>query len=126
MIVLVALGGAVGAMARYAVDLLLGARWSARRGRGRRGVALAVINVTGSLLIGVLAGLALRGLVSPELRTVLATGVLGGYTTFSAASLDVVEHGEREGRATALRRAIAVPVAAAVACAVGLWLSSPR
>ena len=77
MIVLVALGGAIGAMARYAVDLLLGARWSARRGRGRRGVALAVINITGSLLIGLVAGLALRGLVSDELRTVLATGVLG-------------------------------------------------
>jgi len=126
VIVLVALGGAIGAMARYAVDLLLGARWSALRGRGRRGVALAVINITGSLLIGLVAGLALRGLVSPELRTVLATGVLGGYTTFSAASLDVVEHAEREGRAAALRRAVAVPVAAVIACAVGLWLSSPR
>lgn len=123
---LVALGGAVGAMARYAVDLLLGARWAARRGRGRRGVALAVVNVSGSLLIGVVVGLALRGLVSPELRTVLATGVLGGYTTFSAASLDVVESAERAGRAAALRRAVAVPVAAALACAVGLWLSSPR
>lgn len=126
MILLVALGGAVGAMARHAVDLLLGARWSALRGRDRRGVALAVINVTGSLLIGVVAGLALRGLVSPELRTVLATGVLGGYTTFSAASLDVVERAEREGRSAAVRRAVAVPVAAVLACAVGLWLSSPR
>lgn len=126
MILLVALGGAVGAMARYAVDLLLGAPWSAHRGRGRRGVALAVINVTGSLLIGLVAGLALRGLVSPELRTVLATGVLGGYTTFSAASLDVVEQSGREGRAAALRRAVAVPVAAVLACALGLWLSSPR
>lgn len=126
MILLVALGGAVGAMARHAVDLLLGARWSALRGGDRRGVALAVINVTGSLLIGVVAGLALRGLVSPELRTVLATGVLGGYTTFSAASLDVVERAEREGRSAALRRAVAVPVAAVLACAVGLWLSSPR
>lgn len=126
MILLVALGGAVGAMARHAVDLLLGARWSALRGRDRRGVALAMINVTGSLLIGVVAGLALRGLVSPELRTVLATGVLGGYTTFSAASLDVVERAEREGRSAALRRAVAVPVAAVLACAVGLWLSSPR
>lgn len=126
MILLVALGGAVGAMARHAVDLLLGARWSALRGGDRRGVALAVINVTGSLLIGVVAGLALRGLVSPELRTVLATGVLGGYTTFSAASLDVVERAEREGRSAAVRRAVAVPVAAVLACAVGLWLSSPR
>lgn len=126
MILLVALGGAVGAMARHAVDLLLGARWSALRGRDRRGVALAMINVTGSLLIGVVAGLALRGLVSPELRTVLATGVLGGYTTFSAASLDVVERAEREGRSAAVRRAVAVPVAAVLACAVGLWLSSPR
>lgn len=125
MIALVALGGAVGAMARYAVDLL-GARRAARHGHGRHGVALALVNVTGSLLIGLVAGLALRGLVSPELRTVIATGVLGGYTTFSAASLDVVERAERAGRAAAVRRAVTVPVAAFVACAVGLWLSSPR
>jgi len=123
VILLVALGGAVGAMGRYAVDLLLGARWAAR---GHHGAALALVNVSGSLLIGVVAGLALRGLVPPEVRTVLATGVLGGYTTFSAASLDVVERAERSGRAAALRRAVAVPAAAVLACAVGLWLSSPR
>lgn len=122
MIALVALGGGLGAMARHAVDLLLGGRLTAR---GLPGWALALINVTGSLLIGVAAGLVARGTLAPELRTVIATGFLGGFTTFSAASLDVVETTERGGRAAGVRRALAVPVAAVVACALGLWLSAP-
>ncbi|GMA30086.1 fluoride efflux transporter FluC [Litorihabitans aurantiacus] len=117
MIALVALAGGVGAMLRYALDRTVGPRL-------RPGIALACINVLGSLLIGVIAGLALRGVVAPEVRTVLATGVLGGFTTFSAASLDVVEESERHGRVVALRRAFAVPVLACLACAAGLVLSS--
>lgn len=121
MILLVALGGALGAMARYGVDLLLGPRLVAR---GRIGWPTAFINITGSLLIGVVAGLTARGTLPPEARTVVATGFLGGYTTFSAASLDIAETGEKAGAGVALLRAIVVPVAAVAACAVGLLLSS--
>lgn len=125
MIGWIALAGGAGAVARHALDLGLTALL-ARGGRGasRRGRALAVVNVTGSLAIGVLAGLGAAGAVGSELRTVLATGFLGGYTTFSAASLDVVERDGDSGRAAAVRRAIVVPVAAVAACAVGLVLGS--
>jgi CrcB protein len=51
----------------------------------------AVINVTGSLVMGLIAEyFALRGHLPHHLRLFLMTGVLGGYTTFSAFSLDAV------------------------------------
>lgn len=50
-----------------------------------------VVNVTGSLLIGLLAGLAeSRALPGPDARLLLVTGLLGGYTTFSAFSLETL------------------------------------
>jgi CrcB protein len=50
-----------------------------------------VVNVTGSLLIGLVAGLAeSRALIGPDVRLLLVTGVLGGYTTFSAFSLETL------------------------------------
>jgi CrcB protein len=50
---------------------------------------IALINVTGSTLMGVIAGyFALRGDTSQSWRLFLTTGILGGYTTFSAFSLD--------------------------------------
>ena len=50
-----------------------------------------VVNVTGSLLIGLLAGLAeSRAVFGPEVRLLLVTGFLGGYTTFSAFSLETL------------------------------------
>lgn len=50
-----------------------------------------VVNVTGSLLIGLVAGLAeSRALIGPDARLLLVTGMLGGYTTFSAFSLETL------------------------------------
>ena len=83
---LVALGGALGASLRHGVGLVavrhlpLGWPW----GTG-------FVNITGSLAMGLLAGwLALKAEgASQEARLFLATGVLGGFTTFSAFSLEV-------------------------------------
>lgn len=50
-----------------------------------------IVNLLGSLLMGLLAGsLAIRGIGDAGLRLFLATGVLGGFTTFSAFSLDAI------------------------------------
>lgn len=117
---LVALAGGLGAGGRYTLDVTLGAL--ATRA-GRPGWVLAGINVTGSLLIGVLAGLATAGSLGAESQTILATGFLGGFTTFSAASLDVVEMEERSGRDSAVLRALVVPITAVAACALGFWLA---
>ncbi|EKE73596.1 MULTISPECIES: fluoride efflux transporter CrcB [Oceanibaculum] len=85
MLIAVALGGAVGAVARHEVNRLMG-QWL---GTGFPWGTLTV-NLIGCFLIGVLVeGLALKFQASPELRGFLVTGFLGALTTFSAFSLDV-------------------------------------
>ena len=80
----VAAGGAVGAVARYLVVTQAGL-WL---GGGLLLGTLAV-NAVGSLLMGIF--IEVSALVwSPEMRAALTVGVLGGFTTFSAFSLDVI------------------------------------
>ena len=91
-LLLVAGGGAAGSVLRYLVSgvaqrmLVPGAGTLATFPTGT-----LVVNVTGSLLIGLLAGLAESCAVfGPEVRLLLVTGFLGGYTTFSAFSLETL------------------------------------
>lgn len=77
----VAAGGAIGAAARLFVDGALSARRS-----GAFPVATLLINITGSLLLGVLTGLVLLPDTPQVWGTVLGTGFCGGFTTFSTAS----------------------------------------
>ena len=83
----VGLGGAIGAMARH----LLGGWVLHHTAQGRFPAGTFAVNVLGCLLIGALAGLAERhALASPSLRVFLFTGVLGGFTTFSAFGLETL------------------------------------
>ncbi len=82
----VALGGALGSMARYATGIYVG-RWL--------GTAFPwstlLINVVGSFLIGAFAeSFALRWDANQSTRVFLVVGICGGYTTFSTFSLDIV------------------------------------
>jgi CrcB protein len=81
----VAVGGALGSMARHFVNLELAHRLE-------RSVphATFVVNVVGCLVIGTLAGRIASGKVvmSPTMRTFVFVGVLGGFTTFSSFGLD--------------------------------------
>lgn len=81
----VALGGAIGAAARYGVVQWAAARWGAAIPWGT-----FAVNVTGSFLIGLLAALLSSRQADPTPRLLLVTGVLGGYTTFSAFSLETL------------------------------------
>ena len=84
-------GGGLGAALRHGVNLAF-ARWS------YVGFPLATLteNVTGSLAMGLLAAyFAFKGDASQHWRLFLTTGILGGYTTFSAFSLDVAVLYER-------------------------------
>ncbi len=93
----VAIGGAIGSVGRYLVVVQL-TRWL---GIGFPWGTLAV-NVIGGLVIGLLAELmALKWSVSPDIRLFLITGVLGGFTTFSAFSLEVVALAGRGAMAAA-------------------------
>ncbi len=80
---LVALGGAAGAVSRY----LIGS-WVLSRTGPEFPWSTFAINVTGSLLIGIVLGIADGGRMGPEARSLLATGLLGGYTTFSTFSYE--------------------------------------
>ena len=86
-LIAVGIGGGIGAVARYAI----GAIFVQRFGPGFPWGTF-FINVTGSFLIGVVAQLALTRSfgITPTIRLFAATGVLGGYTTFSTFSLDTM------------------------------------
>jgi CrcB protein len=90
---IVFLGGGLGAALRHAINLGA-ARWL---GVGFPFGTL-IVNVSGSLVMGLLAGyFAFKGDATQHWRLFLTTGVLGGYTTFSAFSLDAAllyERGE--------------------------------
>ena len=88
---IVFLGGGTGAALRHAVNVA-----AARLMGSGFPFGTLCVNVTGSLVMGLLAGyFAFRGDVSQGWRLFLMTGILGGYTTFSAFSLDAVVLWER-------------------------------
>jgi fluoride exporter len=78
-IVIIGIGGALGAVTRYGIALWVGQRWGRSFPLGT-----FVINVSGSFLIGLLMTLlAERFTVNPQWRLLLVVGFLGAYTTFS-------------------------------------------
>lgn len=89
---LVGAGGALGAMGRYGIGVLIGKMTSSNFP-----LATIIINIIGSLLMGVFIGLLARYLPEwqAQARLFVAIGLLGGFTTFSAFSLDVISLVER-------------------------------
>ena len=81
LVVLVGLAGALGAVCRY----ILG-RFVSERANTQFPLGTFCINLSGAFVIGLLFALASRKLVSSTLQVILATGFLGGYTTFSTMS----------------------------------------
>ncbi|KEA63888.1 CrcB protein [Marinobacterium lacunae] len=82
---LVALGGAVGAMGRYWVSGVL------NNAENKLPLGTLTVNVLGSFLMGVCFVLVLeRAKLSPEMRPLLMTGFMGAFTTFSTFSLEAV------------------------------------
>ena len=79
LLLLVAVGGALGSLARYGVAVAM------PPGRATLPVATLLVNVLGCLLLGVLVGALPR---ARWLRPLLGTGVLGGFTTFSTFALE--------------------------------------
>ena len=82
----VALGGAIGAAARYLAGLWIAASLGAGFPWGT-----FFVNVTGSFLIGIVLVLVERGTLPAEARLFLAVGILGGYTTFSSFSYETLQ-----------------------------------
>lgn len=117
---LVFVGGGLGAVARYGVGLAVG-----RAGLTGWPYATLSANVLGGLLMGVLAGvLAHRGGEGAEQwRAALGVGVLGGFTTFSAFSLETALMVERRELVSAGGYALASVVLCVLAVFAGLMLA---
>ncbi|GAA1426531.1 hypothetical protein GCM10009616_01360 [Microlunatus lacustris] len=85
LLLLVALAGGVGAVARLVVDGEVRRRLGDDHPWGT-----TLVNLTGSLLLGLVTGLAASRLLPPAAQLVVGTGFLGGYTTFSTAAVEAV------------------------------------
>ena len=116
--VIVFLGGGVGAALRHGVNLL-----SARLFGTAFPWHTLIENVTGSLVMGLLAGyFAFKGgEASQHWRLFLTTGILGGYTTFSAFSLDAVLLMERHEWGAATLYVGSSVVGSVAGLMLGLW-----
>jgi CrcB protein len=79
-----------------------------------------IINVSGSLLLGLLAGLAADGFVARQASMIVGGGFLGGYTTFSSATVDTARLVESRSHLAALISSVGMLVATVAAAAVGL------
>ncbi|KJS16517.1 MAG: camphor resistance protein CrcB [Hoeflea sp. BRH_c9] len=118
-LVLIFLGGGLGAVSRH----LTGAAVMRLAGPGFPWGTL-LVNIAGSLAMGLLiAWLARRSAGDAELRLLLATGFLGGFTTFSAFSLDAVSLYERGALTAAAAYVIASVTVSILALFGGLWLA---
>ena len=84
-VIAVCAAGGVGAAARLLIDGALRTRLGTRLPWGT-----LIINISGSLLLGLLTGLARSGHLVDTWQAILGAGLLGGYTTFSTASYETV------------------------------------
>ena len=113
------LAGAVGALLRYEVELHV---------RRRVGPAFPwgtlVINVSGGFVLGLLTGLVGHAGVTTGVLTVVGTGLLGAYTTFSTFTFDTVTLAERGRVGPAVANLGLSVVAGLAAAALGLLLGT--
>lgn len=112
----VSLGGAIGSAARFWISGLVAQRFGQTFPYGT-----LVVNVTGSLVIGMFAAFSDPGgrwLVSPTLRQFFMIGICGGYTTFSSFSLQTLSLAQ-EGE---WFRAVANSFASLALCLFAVWL----
>ena len=114
----VALGGAIGSAARYGVNV-----WSGRMLGSEFPWQTFIVNVVGCFAMGVLVELmALKLNVGNDTRAFLTTGILGGFTTFSAFSLDFALLVERKTYGAALAYGAGSVVLSLAAVFAGLSL----
>nr|WP_085528537.1 fluoride efflux transporter CrcB [Kocuria massiliensis] len=115
----VCLAGGLGAVLRMLVDgwvkSLVGASlpW-----------ATAVINVSGSLALGLVTGLATSHVLTPEVQAAVGTGLLGGYTTFSTASVEAFRLVQVKRWNASLVYAFGMILLGVVAAGCGLWIGT--
>jgi len=119
VIVALALAGGLGAAARFVVDT------GVSRGPARLPLGTLVVNVTACLLLGALTGWLLAHPGHDGVRGVLGVGFLGGYSTFSTASVEAARLLLAGRGAAGVLHAVGMLLACVAAAVAGLWLTSP-
>ena len=117
LFVAVALAGGVGATLRLVLDGVVRARL-----RTTLPVGTLLINVVGSLLLGLITGLTLALWLPEAWHLVLGGGLLGGFTTFSTASYETVRLAQDRRSLSALVNGLGMLVLAVGCSWLGLWL----
>ena len=118
-VLLMALAGGLGAVARFLLDGVVTAR-----GSWRYPVGTTLINLSGSLLLGLLAGLVAAQALAGDGLLVLGTGFLGGYTTFSTAAVEIVRLLVQRRGGAALGHALGQLIAGTALAALGYALAT--
>lgn len=113
-----AIAGALGALGRHAVHGLVQSRVASRFPYGT-----LVVNLSGSFALGLLVGFATYQGLDPDVRTVVGTGFIGAYTTFSSFSYDTVGLFEAEGASSALANALGSVVLGMLLATAGFLLA---
>lgn len=113
------LAGGIGAAARLLVDGAIRAATGPRLPAGT-----AVVNVVGSLLLGLLTGLVVAGVLPEQWRLIAGTGFLGGFTTFSTASFETVRLLQQRRGIAAVLNGVGVALLATAAAGLGLVLGA--
>lgn len=109
--------GGVGAVLRFVLDGAVRARWPSGFPIGT-----AAINVSGSFILGLLTGLGASGAMSHQWAMVVGTGAMGGYTTFSTASIETVRLAQERRYGLAVLNGVGVMLLALGAAWAGLTL----
>ena len=120
--VAIAVGGALGSMARHGVNVLIHGRWPMMRFP----LATMIVNIAGCLVIGLLAGLIMSDRISPRMywREFVFVGVLGGFTTFSTFGLDTITLLRTESMTPAIWNVVGQVVIGLLAVQIGILLTN--
>lgn len=114
---LAGLGSFIGGVLRFAISHIYVSRFSTIFP-----YHTFLINIVGSFVIGIVAAAALKGSISEDWKVFLAVGICGGFTTFSAFSLEMLDMLRSGAVATALAYAAASLALGLVAAYLGFWL----
>jgi len=119
LFVAICLAGGIGAALRYSVDAAITPRLG-----GSLPVATAVINVSGSFALGVLVGAAASAGLPSDVLLIGGGGLLGGYTTFSTASIEAVRLAQKGRYGPAFAYVLGVVVLAVASASLGIAIGS--